>query len=113
MPAMNIVNRKRRSAIEEELALPADDFSSLHDWPVSFGPCIVPKNESETEANEALNESVLEQLIPKELFANNEEQVDPQGEIVEVLEEAIEEIEDEQEQQQATKMVVMIICIII
>merc|ERR1739848_327935 len=64
-------------------------------------------------ANKQLNQNVLEQLIPKELYANNEEQIDPQGEIVEVLEEAIEEIEDEQEQQQATKMVVMIICIII
>ena len=112
-PGLNIVNRKKRSAIEESLELPAGDFSKLHDWPVSFGPCIVPRNESDVENAETANVGLLEKLIPQELYANNEEQIDPQGEIVEVLEEAIEEIEDEAEQAAATKMVVMIACIIV
>lgn len=112
-PGLNIVNRKKRSAIEETLELPEGDFGKLHDWPVSFGPCIVPRNETDIEGAEHANVGLLEKLIPKELYANNEEQVDPQGEIVEILEEAIEEIEDEQEQAAATKMVVMIACIIV
>jgi hypothetical protein len=112
-PGLNIVNRKKRSAIEESLELPAGDFSKLHDWPVSFGPCIVPRNESDIQGAEKAEVGLLETLIPKELYANNEDQVDPQGEIVEILEEAIEEIEDEQEQAAATKMVIMIACIIV
>jgi len=112
---MNIVNgRKKRSAIEESLDIKNGDFNTLHDWPVSFGPCIIPRNETENaEDAETANVGLLEKLMPQELYSNNEEQVDPQGEIVEILEEAIEEIEDEQEQAAATKMVIMIACILV
>jgi len=112
-PALNIQNRKKRSAIEENLDLPTGDFTVLKDMPVSFGPCIVPRNETDVKDAEQANVGLLEKLIPQELYANNEEQIDPQGEIVEVLEEAIEEIEDEEEQAAATKMVVMIACIVV
>jgi hypothetical protein len=112
---MNIINgRKKRSAIEESLDIKNGDFNKLHDWPVSFGPCIIPRNETENEEQaETANVGLLEKLMPQELYSNNEEQVDPQGEIVEILEEAIEEIEDEQEQAAATKMVIMIACILV